>query len=98
MLVVFPTPLTPTTKMTSGPPPRAGLSARGFAGSDGPPGPRRRSPTGPPAQPGFRSEEHTSELQSRENHVCRLLLEKKTRNENDDRMHRTGQYKLTHST
>src|SRR5690606_41742432 len=24
-----------------------------------------------------RSEEHTSELQSRENHVCRLLLEKK---------------------
>src|SRR5436309_3652609 len=25
-----------------------------------------------------RSEEHTSELQSRENHVCRLLLEKKT--------------------
>src|SRR5690606_40914079 len=31
-------------------------------------------------QPGvwsFRSEEHTSELQSRENLVCRLLLEKK---------------------
>src|SRR5690606_40975476 len=27
----------------------------------------------------FRSEEHTSELQSRENLVCRLLLEKKTR-------------------
>src|SRR6266511_5296402 len=26
-----------------------------------------------------RSEEHTSELQSRENHVCRLLLEKKKR-------------------
>src|SRR5436309_12236966 len=26
-----------------------------------------------------RSEEHTSELQSRENIVCRLLLEKKTR-------------------
>src|SRR5690606_39995417 len=26
----------------------------------------------------FRSEEHTSELQSRENIVCRLLLEKKT--------------------
>src|SRR5690606_42079192 len=26
---------------------------------------------------GFRSEEHTSELQSRENLVCRLLLEKK---------------------
>src|SRR5690606_39958100 len=29
------------------------------------------------AQPGPRSEEHTSELQSRENLVCRLLLEKK---------------------
>src|SRR5690606_42013008 len=31
------------------------------------------SPTSPPP----RSEEHTSELQSRENIVCRLLLEKK---------------------
>src|SRR5436309_8061747 len=28
-----------------------------------------------------RSEEHTSELQSRENLVCRLLLEKKTKDE-----------------
>src|SRR5690606_41583054 len=28
----------------------------------------------------FRSEEHTSELQSRENLVCRLLLEKKKQN------------------
>src|SRR5690606_39488854 len=28
----------------------------------------------------YRSEEHTSELQSRENLVCRLLLEKKNRN------------------
>src|SRR5436309_10589973 len=28
-------------------------------------------------RPGRRSEEHTSELQSRENLVCRLLLEKK---------------------
>src|SRR5690606_39405646 len=28
----------------------------------------------------FRSEEHTSELQSRENLVCRLLLEKKNNN------------------
>src|SRR5436309_4648725 len=39
--------------------------------------------TGPPARPDVpgqlrpRSEEHTSELQSRENLVCRLLLEKK---------------------
>src|SRR5690606_39583401 len=30
---------------------------------------------------GVRSEEHTSELQSRENLVCRLLLEKKKRND-----------------
>src|SRR5690606_40610833 len=29
---------------------------------------------------GYRSEEHTSELQSRENLVCRLLLEKKKNN------------------
>src|SRR5690606_41563873 len=31
----------------------------------------------------LRSEEHTSELQSRENLVCRLLLEKKKRRTND---------------
>src|SRR5436309_8307781 len=30
-----------------------------------------------PIEDGSRSEEHTSELQSRENLVCRLLLEKK---------------------
>src|SRR2546427_1489927 len=29
------------------------------------------------AAPGYRSEEHTSELQSQSNLVCRLLLEKK---------------------
>src|SRR5690606_42135505 len=33
-------------------------------------------PEGRPAGLGARSEEHTSELQSRENLVCRLLLEK----------------------
>src|SRR5690606_40400948 len=33
------------------------------------------------ARPQFRSEEHTSELQSRENLVCRLLLEKKNKNQ-----------------
>src|SRR2546427_5569369 len=37
-----------------------------------------RSPAGaPPAQYLSRSEEHTSELQSQSNLVCRLLLEKK---------------------
>src|SRR3712207_8856329 len=33
--------------------------------------------TGGPSSPGARSEEHTSELQSRQYLVCRLLLEKK---------------------
>src|SRR5436309_12496705 len=36
-------------------------------------------PRRPPKPPRGRSEEHTSELQSRENLVCRLLLEKKKR-------------------
>src|SRR5215475_15259080 len=34
-----------------------------------------------PVQVRIRSEEHTSELQSRENLVCRLLLEKKKKTE-----------------
>src|SRR5436309_11988454 len=34
-----------------------------------------------PSFAGTRSEEHTSELQSRENLVCRLLLEKKKQSE-----------------
>src|SRR2546430_10268663 len=38
-----------------------------------------------------RSEEHTSELQSQSNLVCRLLLEKKKKNENDQIRDRTGQ-------
>src|SRR5215475_5811076 len=41
------------------------------------PGPCRR-----PAPVRARSEEHTSELQSRENIVCRLLLEKKKKKKN----------------
>src|SRR5215475_14824891 len=49
---------------------------------------RRRQTTGRGQRPGrtrhrsrvARSEEHTSELQSRENLVCRLLLEKKKKN------------------
>src|SRR2546430_13433819 len=39
-------------------------------------GPRLAAGT-PRALPGVRSEEHTSELQSQSNLVCRLLLEKK---------------------
>src|SRR2546427_3619096 len=36
-----------------------------------------RALTDPGREPGVRSEEHTSELQSQSNLVCRLLLEKK---------------------
>src|SRR5258708_16802414 len=36
-----------------------------------------RSPTRPGSRPRWRSEEHTSELQSPDHLVCRLLLEKK---------------------
>src|SRR3712207_7256824 len=47
------------------------------------PSPVRAPPTGAPRNdpgPGQRSEEHTSELQSRQYLVCRLLLEKKKKN------------------
>src|SRR5436309_16100058 len=49
--------------------------------------PRRGGPPAARARPAAprsssRSEEHTSELQSRENLVCRLLLEKKKKNIN----------------
>src|SRR5690606_40103327 len=56
-------------------------SASPSAASQAPAPPTRRSPpstpTAPLSAPPTRSEEHTSELQSRENLVCRLLLEKK---------------------
>src|SRR2546427_8307722 len=39
----------------------------------------RQGPRLPASQPGARAEEHTSELQSQSNLVCRLLLEKKKR-------------------
>src|SRR2546430_5389385 len=43
---------------------------------------RTRSPPSTP-RPAFRSEEHTSELQSQSNLVCRLLLEKKKKPSSD---------------
>src|SRR3712207_7407992 len=53
-----------------------------------PPRPRVRRPVlrpgrrgGVPPPPALRSEEHTSELQSRQYLVCRLLLEKKKKSE-----------------
>src|SRR2546422_1694231 len=44
---------------------------------------RCRRPQGP-RRPDARSEEHTSELQSRLHLVCRLLLEKKKKNNTQD--------------
>src|SRR5690606_41634880 len=41
---------------------------------------RKRTPKQPDQSISTRSEEHTSELQSRENIVCRLLLEKNKKN------------------
>src|SRR2546429_8562502 len=47
---------------------------------------RARTPStcSPSARAAMRSEEHTSELQSRLHLVCRLLLEKKKKNEMSD--------------
>src|SRR5690606_41686084 len=70
-------------------PPRSASRRRAGSGSDCSPckstawpapsiSPRRRPPS---RKPGRRSEEHTSELQLRENLVCRLLLEKKKNRE-----------------
>src|SRR5207302_10537711 len=59
-------------------PPERGGRRHGLpAGVPAPRWPSRRRNTG------RRSEEHTSELQSRENLVCRLLLEKKKKNEHN---------------
>src|SRR3712207_9013478 len=50
-----------------------------------PPAPPRRDPASPRScgRTAGRSEEHTSELQSRQYLVCRLLLEKKKHKERD---------------
>src|SRR5690606_41337268 len=47
---------------------------------------RRQGSSTIPLNPQARSEEHTSELQSRENLVCRLLLEKKNVWRNDSQV------------
>src|SRR5699024_12513316 len=85
-LIVLTPPLTlfPYTTLFRSPPGRGrGLSPRSRS-TDPPPAAvgrcveRPRSPPRRPARsPGERSEEHTSELQSRFDLVCRLLLEKK---------------------
>src|SRR5690606_39933168 len=59
------------------PSPRAARSPLPPPCPDVPSAPRRRLPPRRRRPAAARSEEHTSELQSRENLVCRLLLEKK---------------------
>src|SRR3712207_8968530 len=82
-------PLFPDTSLFRSRPPgpstprRRGASSAGREG--GPPAPPPPAPRGgwpgtaPPTSGAPRSEEHTSELQSRQYLVCRLLLEKKKR-------------------
>src|SRR5690606_40275590 len=60
-------------------PPRPASRAPAWNRSPPPSASWRRPPRPTPPRP-RRSEEHTSELQSRENLVCRLLLEKKKTN------------------
>src|SRR6266496_4814902 len=55
------------------------------AGADVPLRPRRGDAE---EDHGARSEEHTSELQSRRDLVCRLLLEKKKKNKNTETDHK----------
>src|SRR5436305_9466779 len=50
-----------------------------------------------PGMPVARSEEHTSELQSRPHLVCRLLLEKKKKKKNKDKSNNIKD-KLKHNT
>src|SRR2546430_7200284 len=58
----------------------------------------RRVPASPPAESRARSEEHTSELQSQSNLVCRLLLEKKKKNTPTSlRSSLTNTYTTSHS-
>src|SRR5690606_40928662 len=68
------------TKPSSSPSPAASTPASAFPGCASGAGPCTPSSPTPaasmPRNAPTRSEEHTSELQSRENLVCRLLLEK----------------------
>src|SRR5688572_31312373 len=56
--------------------------ANGTPGIPGRSSPRGRGEAVRPGGRGSRSEEHTSELQSQSNLVCRLLLEKKKKKRN----------------
>src|SRR3712207_7601962 len=56
----------------------------------------RRARRGPRRAPGGRSEEHTSELQSRQYLVCRLLLEKKKKDNTKDGDRGPGRRRTKH--
>src|SRR2546427_2985998 len=66
-------------------------SSAGSGGDDPPEPPRGRA-----SQDQVRSEEHTSELQSQSNLVCRLLLEKKKKTHNGYVLPRSGASQLSH--
>src|SRR5438093_9415831 len=57
-------------------------------------GPRREPALPPDHASGHRSEEHTSELQSLTNLVCRLLLEKKKKKKNTKNTKRKTQQNI----
>src|SRR2546421_8095278 len=68
------------------------------AGDASPPAPRDEPLQAP--LPSWRSEEHTSELQSRSDLVCRLLLEKKKKNHSNQlksRINSRKSYKVLRS-
>src|SRR3712207_8814533 len=67
----------PPPSMGNPPPPSSGPPSGGDAGAGSPPAATPRPVTAGCAVGRTRSEEHTSELQSRQYLVCRLLLEKK---------------------
>src|SRR2546422_8441189 len=81
-----------TTLFRSQPPRRLPGPGRNHRGGPGIPPPARLIQL-------MRSEEHTSELQSRLHLVCRLLLEKKKKKDSDE-MHQETQKEssFTHST
>src|SRR2546430_7088211 len=73
--------LFPYTTLFRSRPPAVPPLLPALVGHDGEePGPQHRALPQAVARPPGRSEEHTSELQSQSNLVCRLLLEKKKRN------------------
>src|SRR5438034_7591601 len=90
-----PTPqLFPTRRSSDLRPPAARRDLRAHAAPSGLGGPEARVPARPLQQIGLlRSEEHTSELQSHSDLVCRLLLEKKKKKKKIKTKHNKYTYK-----